>query len=70
MQRTDLLTHVELMAGMWRRDVQRAHDMRRALAKAAQQAMDQGHTVQDVADTIGWTQRASVYRLIGEVHGD
>jgi len=64
----DLLTDVQLMAGMWRRDIERAADSRRLLAVAALRAMDNGHTVQEVADTIGWTQRASVYRLLREVH--
>ncbi len=66
----DLLTDVELMAGMWRRDVERAGDSRRLLAIAALRAMDQGHTVQEVAETIGWSQRASVYRLLREVHSE
>lgn len=65
---SDPLVDVELMAGMWRRDIERASDSRRLLAVSALRAMDAGHTVQDVADTIGWTQRASVYRLLREVH--
>ena len=66
----DVLTEVELMAGMWRRDVDRAKDSRRLLAIAALRAMDAGRTVQEVAETIGWSQRVSVYRLLREVHSE
>jgi hypothetical protein len=67
---TDPLIDVELMAGIWRRDIERASDSRRLLAVSALRAMDQGRTVQEVAESIGWTQRASVYRLLREVHND
>lgn len=62
----DRLQQVGTFASRWRADVERAADSRRQLALAALDAMDHGHTVQDVADTIGWTQRASVYRLLKE----
>jgi len=66
----DRLHQLRTVAAMWRTDLQRASESRRLLAGAALDAMDQGHTVQEVADTIGWTQRASVYRLLREVHGE
>jgi hypothetical protein len=66
----DYLNEVEFMAGMWRRDVERSGESRRLLAIAALRAMYQGYTVQEVADKIGWSQRASVYRLLREVHSE
>jgi predicted transcriptional regulator len=62
------LEHLQLVAGMWRGDLQRASESRRILAAAALDAMDAGYTVQEVADTIGWTQRASVYNLLKEIY--
>jgi predicted transcriptional regulator len=52
------------IARMWRDDVRRVKQSRELLAGAALDAMDAGYTVQEVADTIGWTQRASVYNLL------
>ena len=65
---TGRLNRLADVASMWRGDVQRAAESRRLLAGAALDAMEQGHTVQEVADTIGWSQRASVYNLLKEFH--
>ena len=67
---TDRMERLATVASMWRGDVQRAAESRRLLAGAALDAMEQGHTVQEVADTIGWSQRASVYNLMREIHHD
>ena len=67
---TDRLEQLRTVASMWRTDLQRVSETRRLLAGAALDAMEQGHTVQDVADTIGWSQRASVYNLLKEVHDE
>lgn len=67
---TDRLEQLRTVAAMWRTDLQRVSDTRRLLAGAALDAMEQGHTVQEVADTIGWSQRASVYNLLKEFHND
>ena len=56
---TDLLMEVLKVAGLTALAL---------LAGAALDAMEQGHTVQEVADTIGWSQRASVYNLLKEFH--
>ena len=65
---TGRLDRLAEVASVWRGDLQRAAESRRLLAGAALDAMEQGHTVQDVAETIGWSQRASVYNLLKEVH--
>ena len=65
---TDPLGHLHVVADMWRGDLQRAHQSRQLLAAAAMTAMEHGHTVQEVADIIGWSQRASVYNLLREIH--
>lgn len=67
---TDRLEQLRTVAAMWRTHLQRVSDTRRLLAGAALDAMEQGHTVQEVADTIGWSQRASVYNLLKEFHND
>ena len=59
---------LERVASMWRDDVRRLAQTRQLLAGAAMTAMENGHTVQEVADIIGWSQRASVYNLLKEVH--
>ena len=65
---SDRIERLATVASMWRGDLMRAAESRRLLAGAALDAMEQGHTVQEVADTIGWSQRASVYNLLKEVH--
>jgi len=65
---SDRIERLATVASMWRGDLMRAAESRRLLAGAALDAMEQGHTVQEVADTIGWSQRASVYNLLKEFH--
>lgn len=60
--------HLDRVASMWRDDVRRLAQTRQLLAGAAMSAMEAGHTVQEVADIIGWSQRASVYNLLKEIH--
>jgi len=67
---SDRIERLATVASMWRGDLMRAAESRRLLAGAALDAMEQGHTVQEVADTIGWSQRASVYNLMREIHHD
>lgn len=67
---TGRLERLADVAVMWRADLRRAAESRRLLAGFALDAMESGCTVQEVAETIGWTQRASVYNLLKEIHHD